>query len=256
MYKDISLFDAHFHIIDDQFSLVENNGYLPEKYTCDDYLSRLEGINLIGGAVVSGSFHGYDQNYMKATLNKLGPSYVGVTQLPTTVSDKEIIDLNIIGIRAIRFNLERCAGIKINNLVELAHRVFDVAGWHIELYVDSSKLPDLFHVLIKLPAVCIDHLGMSKAGYGTLLNLVENNVYVKATGFGRVEFDVAKVLKELYTINPKCLIFGTDLPSTRAPRSFHEDDMHLMYTIFNREDAENILYKMLLHFIKYNNVTK
>ena len=85
MYKEISLFDAHFHIIDDQFPLVDNNGYIPKKYTCDDYLSRLEGINLIGGAVVSGSFHGYDQNYMKAALNKLGPSYVGVTQLPTTV---------------------------------------------------------------------------------------------------------------------------------------------------------------------------
>ncbi len=33
-------------------------------------------------------------------LNKLGPSFVGVTQLPVTVSDQEIIQLNEAGVRA------------------------------------------------------------------------------------------------------------------------------------------------------------
>ena len=238
MYKDISLFDAHFHIIDDQYSIVENNGYLPEKYTCDDYLSRLEGVNLIGGAVVSGSFHAYDQQYIKFALNKLGPSYVGVTQLPTTVSDKEIINLDEMGVRAIRFNLKRCADIKTNNLVKLAHRVFDLAGWHIEIYVDSSKLSDLYHVLIKLPSVCIDHLGISQSGFSTL----------------RVDFDVEQALQKLYSVNKNCLMFGTDLPSTRALRPFQDDDLHLIYTIFNREDAENILYKNAVAFYKVNNI--
>ena len=43
---------------------------------------------------------------------------------------------------------------------------------------------------MSLPAVSIDHIGLSKAGFLTLLKLAEKGVRVKATGFGRVDFDV------------------------------------------------------------------
>ena len=36
----------------------------------------------MGGAVVSGSFQGFDQSYLLDALDQLGPSFVGVTQLP------------------------------------------------------------------------------------------------------------------------------------------------------------------------------
>ena len=33
-FQDFNLFDAHFHIIDQRFPLVPNNGYVPEPFTC------------------------------------------------------------------------------------------------------------------------------------------------------------------------------------------------------------------------------
>ena len=67
----LRVFDAHFHIIDSAFPLTANHGYLPGDYSCDDYLSRMQRYDLVGGAVVSGSFQGFDQGYLLAALARL-----------------------------------------------------------------------------------------------------------------------------------------------------------------------------------------
>ena len=88
----ISLFDCHFHIIEKEFPLQANNGYIPDEFTIEDYRDRLSDYSIQGGAVVSGSFQGFDQTYLTSALNRLGPGFVGVTQLPVTVTDEEILD--------------------------------------------------------------------------------------------------------------------------------------------------------------------
>ena len=72
---DFELFDAHFHIIDPRFPLVPNHVYLPERYIVRDYLERTEDYNLKGGAVVSGSFHAFDQDYLVNALSRLGSGF-------------------------------------------------------------------------------------------------------------------------------------------------------------------------------------
>src|SRR5215468_3096547 len=83
----IALFDAHLHIIDPWYPLVPNHGYLPPAFTVADYLNRLRGYRLVGGAVVSGSFQSFDQSYLYDALRRLGPGFVAVTQLPASVED-------------------------------------------------------------------------------------------------------------------------------------------------------------------------
>jgi len=56
-----------------------------------------------------------------------------------------------------------------------------------------------------------------------LLKLAKKDVRVKATDFGRVDFDVRSALIDLYAANPRALMLGTDLPSTRAPRPYQDD---------------------------------
>ena len=58
--------------------------------------------------------------------------------------------------------------------------------------------------------------------------LVEAGAYVKASGFGRVDHDVPAALRAIAQINPAALIFGTDLPSTRAPRPFEDADIDVV----------------------------
>src|ERR1039457_2518662 len=159
--QDFKVFDTHIHIIDNNFPLTPNNGYLPDAFTCEDYLDRMKGYCLAGGAIVSGSFQAFDQTYLVNALKMLGPSFTGVTQLPATVSDEDLLELNSAGVRAVRFNLKRGGSEEVKYLDGVARRVHELVGWHVELYVDSSELATLFDTLAALPAVSIDHLGLS-----------------------------------------------------------------------------------------------
>ncbi|WP_411102991.1 amidohydrolase family protein [Streptomyces sp. cmx-4-9] len=114
------------------------------------------------------------------------------------------------------------------HLDALARRVHEVAGLHTELYVDSRDLPELAATLASLPAVSIDHLGLHTDGLPHLLALVERGVRVKATGFGRVELDVAAAVRAVLAVDPTALMAGTDLPSTRARRPFADQDLDLL----------------------------
>ena len=98
----LPVFDAHLHIIDGRFPLVPNAGFVPPPFTCADYLARMAGYDLVGGAVVSGSFQAFDQGYLADALQTLGPFFVGVTQLPREVSDEELMRLDRMGIRGVR----------------------------------------------------------------------------------------------------------------------------------------------------------
>ncbi|MCB1858378.1 MAG: amidohydrolase family protein [Gammaproteobacteria bacterium] len=240
------VFDSHFHIIDHRFPLVANQGYLPGEFSCEDYLRRTAGIGLIGGAVVSGSFQAFDQGYLRSALEVLGDRFVGVTQLPYTVTDEEILSLDDAGVRALRFNLRRGGAEDSRHLERMARRVYELVGWHVELYVDSSRLGDLFPLLRRLPLLVIDHLGLSAVGWHDLLRLVEQGVQVKATGFGRVDFSIPGALTQIHGINPGALMFGTDLPSTRAPRPYQDSDLQLLIETLGVAGGEAVLYQNAL----------
>ena len=255
-FRDFKLFDTHLHIIDSRFPLVPNKGYLPDEFTCGDYRDRMNGYDLVGGAVVSGSFQAFDQTYLMDALKRLGPGFVGVTQLPPTVTDDELIGLNGAGVRAVRFNLKRGGSADVSHLDRMARRVHELVGWHAELYVDSRELTGLYDTLVALPAVSIDHLGLSREGFGTLLKLVERGVRVKATGFGRVDFDVRTALQELYTANPDAVMFGTDLPSTRAPRPYEDGDFTLVIDTLGDEKARKVFHENAIAFYSPHTLLK
>lgn len=250
MFNQFEIFDSHFHIIDHQFPLIPNHGFLPNEFTSDDYLERMKPYDLCGGAIVSGSFQALDQSYLVNALNKLGPSFVGVAQLPVTVSDDEVIQLDHAGVRAVRFNLKRGGSEDLRHLSSMAKRLYELAGWHVELYVDSSDLPELYDTLIGLPSVSIDHLGLSQSGLSLLIKLVEKGVRVKATGFGRVNFDVKRTLQDLYSANPTSLMFGTDLPSTRAPIPYTDNDFLLVVDALGESDAVDVLSRNAIDFFR------
>ncbi|NML41214.1 amidohydrolase family protein [Chitinophaga sp. G-6-1-13] len=239
---DKPIYDAHLHIIDPRYPLIPNNGYVPPTFTVADYREKVAALhlNVTGGAVVSGSFQGFDQQYLLAALNALGPGFAGVTQIPANTTDEEIIALHHAGVRAVRFNIQRGGSESIQYLEQLGRRVYDLVKWHVELYIDSRQLPGISTTLHKLPKIVIDHLGLSKAGFKYLLPLVEKGAIVKATGFSRCDFDVVTAMRQITAINPAALVFGTDLPSTRAPKPFALADLELITKNFPLPLAEKI----------------
>lgn len=246
----MTIFDAHFHIIDNEFPIIENQGYMPPTYNVSDYEKDTANFNIVGGAIVSGSFQGFDQGYLLKALKQLDPAFCGVTQLPFTTTDEEIIDLNRQGVKALRFNIKRGGSEGLEQLDYFARRVHSLVGWHSELYIDAKELPAIESTIAALPAVSIDHLGLSTEGLPHLLRLVDKGIHVKATGFGRVSLDVSEALKEIYKVNPDALMFGTDLPSTRAKRPFSHTDMELIKELFDETAASKILYENALNWYR------
>lgn len=218
------MFDAHVHIIDPRFPLIANDGFLPGPFTIADYSARVDGLGVDGGVVVSGSFQGTDQSYLKTALAELGPSWVGVTQLPLDATDNDIIELDKAGVRGLRFNLRRAA-IDIATMTQHAVRAHELVGWHVEMYADGTMLASLEPVVTKLPALSVDHLGMAEEALPYLLNLVDRGARVKASGFGRLNFDVAEAMRRIHAVNPAALMFGSDLPAARAARAFRRGDL-------------------------------
>jgi predicted TIM-barrel fold metal-dependent hydrolase len=141
-------------------------------------------------------------------------------------------------VRALRFNLHRGDG---DFDEALACRAHALAGWHAEVYVDGRELAAIEDRLRALPRVSIDHLGMHAEGLPALLRLARHGVKVKATGFGRVALDVPSVLRTIAAVAPAALVFGTDLPGTRARRAFERADLDLVAEIAPAALADNAL---------------
>jgi Amidohydrolase len=171
--------------------------------------------------VVSGSFQGFDQTYLLDTLERLGPEFVGVTQLPATVTDEEILALDAAGVRAVRFTLARGGSLDL----DLALRVHELSGWHAEVY--ATDLPAHERALRELPRLVIDHLGMTPEGLAVAVRL---GAMVKATP--RVTLDARAVA-------PDKLLFGTDLPGTRTDRTFAPEQLDVIAAITNSALVDN-----------------
>ena len=245
------LFDSHCHIIDHRFPIVANQGYTPPNFPLEDYLAQVKPLGVVAGAVVSGSFQANDQTYLMDILPRLGAGWAGVTQIPNDYPDAEIAKLGKLGVRAVRFNVFRGRIDSVDEIVALATRCHAVAGWHSEIYADAAALKPHADKLSKLPQLCIDHLGMTEAGVPVLLDLVAAGCKVKATGFGRVKLDVAKTLEQVAAKNPSALVFGTDIPSTRAERPFMASDIDLVEKVLGPDlaakafwDNPRALYKI------------
>lgn len=243
------IFDSHFHIIDPKFELVENNGFVPDYYTVTDYLDELEevGLEAVGGAVVSGSFQSFDQTYFEEALKQLGDNFVGITQLPFDTMDEELERLHEIGIRGIRFNLYRGFDSTLEEIEELSRRVYELQGWKTEFYVNLAEVEeDLKELILKLPGASIDHIGMTKMPADQLIEYMVSGVPVRLTDFGRVEYnreEISKLIRELYDANPESLIFGTDLPSTRAAYRFSKADIELIQEVLDEDECEKVFWK-------------
>jgi len=236
------LFDSHCHVIDHRFPIVANHGYVPPNFPLEDYLAESRPLGVVAGAIVSGSFQANDQTYLMDVLPRLGVGWVGVTQLPNDCPDAEIARLDDIGVRAVRFNLFRGRLDSVDDIVAMATRVHAVAGWHAEIYADAAALKPHVDRLSKLPQLSIDHLGMTQAGVPVLLELIAAGCKVKATGFGRVKLDVASTLEAIVKKSPDALVFGTDIPSTRAERPFQPSDIDLVEKVLGSALAQKAFW--------------
>lgn len=99
-------------------------------------------------------------------------------------------------------------------------------------------------------ALSVDHLGLEAAALPALLPLVERGARVKATGFSRVDFAPADTPRRIHAANPQALMFGTDLPSTRAPRPFAAADLALLAEALGEAALPAVLWQNARNFYR------
>lgn len=227
------IFDSHFHATNQPV-------YQP-------YLEAAKNFDIIGGALIADT----DSKTLIKHLSKLPKGFVGIACPTPAMTDAEISELHQAGVRAIHFDLEQENPISPTELLALAQRVHKQKQWHTELRIKSTHLKDLRSLLYQLPAVSIDHLGLTTDGINDLYNLVEQGARVKVCGFRRLPFDqetLAQILIEIYAINPNALIFGSNLPQIGSTRGVTTSDINLIKQAFDEEAANNIFYKNALNF--------
>lgn len=83
-----------------------------------------------------------------------------------------------------------------------------------------------------------------------MLRLVGRGVRVKATGFGRLDLDPKTAMREICAANPEALMFGTDLPSTRARRPFWDEDVETVIEALGEDLARKALHDNAVAFYR------
>jgi predicted TIM-barrel fold metal-dependent hydrolase len=229
-----AVFDAHFHIFAAAAPLPGHDGFIPDRFEVADYRARVAALGVTGGAVVAASTQGHDPAPLIEAAEALGEGFCVVARASPEQDEAALAWLAARRVRGLRYLLHRGDSWSLPALVEHAREAARF-GLHAELYADAATLAPHVQAIAALPAVVLDHLGLTEAGLPTTLALAARGVRVKATGFGRVALDVPRALERLAAI-PGCLMAGTDLPSTRARRPFADADLALLRSLAG-EDA-------------------
>ena len=231
--------DCHFHVFGpaDRFPYSGARGYTPPDASLESYRAMLDVLGVSRAVIVQPSVYGTDNACSLEAVERLGDAARGVAVLDETVGDTELDRLHAAGFRGTRFNIESAGGVPETQLEAVAARVA-ARGWHIQVYVDGRRLPELAPRLADLPTeVVIDHMGAmdpaagaDQPGLAALIELLRSGRgWAKLSGAYRIDFDGAPftaatpVARALIEAAPDRLVWGTDWPHPQVKGPMPDD---------------------------------
>ena len=234
--------DCHAHLFG-PFDLypVRNQSYLPASAPLGEYVRMHQVLGCSRGVLVQPSPYGTDNSAMKAALKSGKFPLRGIALIDDATTDGELDELHWLGVLGCRIHLSAGnAKSVLPSLPGLAARVRRL-GWHLQLLLSASELPDVDRLLLSLPVpLVIDHFGMVPAsegtgspGFQTLLRLARSGrCWFKLSAPYRVSAqppsfpDVAPLAHALLAAAPDRCVWGTDWPHPNA--SFMPNDGDLV----------------------------
>ena len=238
--------DCHAHICGPatQFPYAQERIYTPPDATLEKYDSLLEMLGVDRAVLVQPSVYGTDNRAMLAALRGNPEKFRGVAVVnhdPKKISDIELEELHVAGVRGIRCNIvdvaDKSAGLPIQNLKSLADRIKPL-GWHLELLMHVNEYPNLATVFENFPVdLVFGHFGYSHAQHGVhdsgfqgLLELLKNQqAWVKMTGPYRIcdgnlpYADIRPLNDAVLKANPGRLVWGSDWPHVMVKKQMPHD---------------------------------
>ncbi|MBP6251958.1 MAG: amidohydrolase family protein [Rubrivivax sp.] len=155
--------DAHCHVFGPgrQFPYAPERKYTPCDASKDQLFALRDQLGFARNVVVQATCHGADNRAMIDACRASGGRARGVATLKRSVSDDELRQLHVAGVRGVRFNfVKRLVDFTPRDeLLEITSRIQGL-GWHVVIYFEAVDLPELWDFFSALPtAVVVDHMG-------------------------------------------------------------------------------------------------
>ena len=216
--------DCHIHVFGPfaRYRLDAARKYTPGEALLDDYVRVAKSLGTARVVLVQPSVYGVDNSCQRDALRELGERARGVAVIDDSVGDAQLAGLNGAGFVGARLNFMRAG--ELDALERVAARVREF-GWHLQLHLPGTMIPEIAGRLLKLPAdFVIDHFGrmdawqgVVQAAFQALLRLVDSGrCWVKLSAPYRMDGapypKVAPFARELVKRNPQRMLWGTDWP--------------------------------------------
>jgi predicted TIM-barrel fold metal-dependent hydrolase len=236
--------DAHFHVFGpaEQYAYGTDIRYKPPYEPVERYLRLARRLGFERYVFVQPSAYGFDNSCMLDAMRHLDPAIRrGIIDLDeTTTSDKELSDLDSLGVRGIRVNISPIRKPEAGLAASMRPRILRLAricaerAWHLDFLTPGWLVSELMPTLYDLPVeFSVAHMGLFPAknspkqpGFQSFLDLVDDGskrCWVKLTGIYRFSTapdfsDVKPMAQALIERVPDQLIWGSDFPHL----SFHD----------------------------------
>jgi predicted TIM-barrel fold metal-dependent hydrolase len=230
--ETLPICDSHMHVFGDAATYpgAANRTYspLPKPLAEYDQVAAALGIRRI--VIVQPSAYGTDNRCTLDSLAARAGSARAVVVLDDAVSDSQLADWDVLGVRGVRLNL---MSPRVTDAAAAEAAIRRVAGrlgglgWHLQIYADLELVRLLAPLAPRLPMPLVfDHMGGARAesgldapGFALLVALLRDGAcWVKLSGadiltWQTQDFSAAAPYAEaLIAANPRQLVWGTDWP--------------------------------------------
>lgn len=223
--------DCHVHVFDTAHPLSHGH-YQPDDWTLAQLAPLAQPWGIAHFVLVQPSVYGSDNRVMLSALRAAHGRHRGVAVVDDNTSLEQLLEMDQLGVRGIRFNLVS----PIGNDTALLSKVVPwlrMLGWHIEWYAHAHHLPDIVraHRVTGLPCV-LDHMGtmsvdkmFDMATWDALRQLAKMGAWVKLSGWYRLndrtkDFSASRPnIHSMLDLFKERAIWGSDSPHTFFERS-------------------------------------
>jgi D-galactarolactone isomerase len=147
------------HVFEDRFPLAPTATFKPPHAPADAYRKVQRALGLDRVVVVQPTGYAFDNRCTLEAMAALGPGARGIVVVPPEVADAELVRLDALGARGVRFMMLPGGVLAWNSLERTAARI-EPLGWNVNLQLDGRDLPSRQAMLLRLPGrLVIDHIG-------------------------------------------------------------------------------------------------
>jgi len=236
--------DAHIHIYDDRFPIVNASATLPRQATVEDYRRVQSRLGTTRTVIVQPANYGTDNRVTLDAISQLGVDKArGIAVISPDISEKELLALHQGGMRGVRFSLfePKNAVTRVDMIEPVARRIHGL-NWHVQLQMHSDLIIENGEMLNRLPCpVVFDHMARlpetesGRTAYTVIRGMLDRGrTWVKVsaaylnTKVGPPSYeDATRMARSYIDAAPERVVWGSDWPHPTEKYS-KPDDANLL----------------------------